>query len=146
MIDRDLIDRTRLEDRDRLGGRRGPDPVLQLGGTLRAIRKHSLTDSNVSRYYLGVIKGFRDRDAERLFDRRPTKRFGPDVQRVALRKLRMLDAATTLEDLRVPPGNRLERLRGDRVGQHSIRINGQWRVCFRWRDGAAHDVEIVDYH
>ena len=68
------------------------------------------------------------------------------MQRVALRKLRMLDAAQSLDDLRVPPGNRLERLRGDRSGQHSIRINDQWGICFRWRGGDAHDVEIVDYH
>jgi proteic killer suppression protein len=68
------------------------------------------------------------------------------VQRVALRKLRMLDAAEKLDDLRVPPGNRLERLRGDRSGQHSIRINDQWRICFRWRSGDAYDIEIVDYH
>jgi toxin HigB-1 len=93
-----------------------------------------------------VIKSFRDRDAERLFDRRPTRRFGAEVQKMGLRKLRMLDAATTLDDLRVPPGNRLERLRGDRSGQHSIRINDQWRICFRWRGGDAHNVEIVDYH
>jgi toxin HigB-1 len=93
-----------------------------------------------------VIKSFRDRDTERLFDRHPVRRFGPEVQKVALRKLRMLDAAESLEDLRVPPGNRLERLRGDRAGQHSVRINEQWRICFRWRDGDAYDVEIVDYH
>ena len=68
------------------------------------------------------------------------------MQRVALRKLRMLDAAEKLDDLRVPPGNRLERLRGDRSGQHSIRINDQWRICFRWQAGDAYDVEIVDYH
>jgi proteic killer suppression protein len=68
------------------------------------------------------------------------------VQRVALRKLRMLDAAESLDDLRVPPGNRLERLRGGRQGQHSIRINDQWRICFRWRGDDAQDVEIVDYH
>lgn len=65
---------------------------------------------------------------------------------MALRKLRMLDAAMRLSDLRVPPGNRLERLRGDRVGQHSIRINDRWRICFRWQEGDAYDVEIVDYH
>ncbi len=65
---------------------------------------------------------------------------------MALRKLRMLDAAMSLSDLRVPPGNRLERLRGDRAGQHSIRINDQWRICFRWHEGDAYDVEIVDYH
>jgi proteic killer suppression protein len=93
-----------------------------------------------------VIKSFRDRDAERLFHRKPVKRLGADVQRVALRKLRMLDAATTLDDLRVPPANRLEKLKGDRAGQHSIRINRQWRVCFVWRSGDAHDVEMVDYH
>ena len=70
----------------------------------------------------------------------------PDLQRVALRKLLMVDAATRLEDLRVPPANRLETLKGDRAGQWSIRINDQWRVCFAWRDGNAYDVEIVDYH
>ena len=68
------------------------------------------------------------------------------MQRVALRKLRQLDAAITLEDLRVPPGNRLERHRGKRSGEWSIRINDQWRICFRWEGGDAHDVEIVDYH
>jgi proteic killer suppression protein len=93
-----------------------------------------------------VIKSFRDRDTERLFQRRPVRELGTDVQKVALRKLRMLDAATVLDDLRLPPGNRLEKLKGDRAGQHSIRINSQWRICFRWRSGHAHDVEIVDYH
>jgi proteic killer suppression protein len=93
-----------------------------------------------------VIQSFRDRDTQRLFDRQPARKLGPDVQRVALRKLRQLDAAVSLEDLRVPPGNRLEKLSRDRAGQHSIRINDQWRVCFRWVGGDAHDVEIVDYH
>lgn len=93
-----------------------------------------------------MIKSFRDRDAERLFQRRSTRRFGAEVQKVALRKLRMLDAAVRLDDLRVPPGNRLERLRGDRSVQHSIRLNDRWRICFRWQGGDAHDVEIVDYH
>ncbi len=93
-----------------------------------------------------MIKRFRDRDTERLFDRRPIRRFGAGVQKVALRKLRMVDAAVRLDDLRVPPGNRLERLRGDRSGQHSVRINDQWRICFRWHRGDAYDVEIVDYH
>ena len=93
-----------------------------------------------------MIKSFRDRDTERLFQRQPVKKLGSNVKRTALRKLRMLDAATILDDLRVPPGNRLERLKGDRDGQHSIRINKQWRVCFRWRSGDAYDVEIVDYH
>jgi len=93
-----------------------------------------------------VIKSFRDRDTERLFQRRPVRKLGSDMQKVALRKLRMLDAATVLDDLRLPPGNRLEKLKGDRAGQHSIRINQQWRICFRWRSGDAFDVEIVDYH
>jgi addiction module HigA family antidote len=81
-----------------------------------------------------------------LFRREPVKRLARPLQRVALRKLVMLDAAEALEDLRVPPGNRLEVLRGERAGQNSIRIYNQWRVCFRWHNGDAHDVEIVDYH
>ena len=93
-----------------------------------------------------MIKSFRDKDAERLFQRQPVRKLGPAVQRTALRKLRQLDAAVNLDDLRVPPGNRLERLHGDREGQYSIRINDQWRVCFRWLGSDAHDVEIVDYH
>ena len=93
-----------------------------------------------------MIKSFRDKDTERLFERQQVRKFGTEVQRVALRKLRILDAAMSLADLRVPPGNRLERLRGDRAGQHGIRINDQWRICFRWRGGDAYDVEIVDYH
>lgn len=93
-----------------------------------------------------MIRSFRDKDTERLFDRGNIRRLGPEVQRIALRKLRVLDAAVDLNDLRVPPGNRLERLRGNRAGQHSIRINDRWRICFRWRDGDAYDVEIADYH
>jgi proteic killer suppression protein len=93
-----------------------------------------------------VIRSFRDKDAERLFRREPIRKVPPALHRVALRKLVQLDAATTLQDVRVPPGNRLEKLTGDRVGQHSIRINDQWRVCFRWHQGDAYDVEIVDYH
>jgi len=93
-----------------------------------------------------MIRSFRDRETERLFRREPVRKLPPDVRRVALRKLVRLDAAETLEDLRVPPGTRLEKLVGNRAGQHSIRINDQWRVCFRWKDGDAEDVEIVDYH
>jgi proteic killer suppression protein len=92
-----------------------------------------------------VIKGFRCEETEAVFQRRHAKRFA-GIERVALRKLLMLEAAGSLDDLRVPPANRLEKLRGDRSGQRSIRINDRWRVCFRWRDGHAHDVEIVDYH
>ena len=93
-----------------------------------------------------MIRGFVGKDAERLFHREPVRRLPPTLLRVALRKLVQLDAATRLDDLRVPPGNRLEALRGARAGQYSIRINDQWRVCFRWHDGDAFDVEIVDYH
>ena len=93
-----------------------------------------------------MIRSFRDRETERVFRREGTRKFPPAVQRMAQRKLVILDAAESLQDLRVPPGNRLEKLSGDRAGQHSVRINDQWRVCFRWTDGDAHDVEIVDYH
>lgn len=93
-----------------------------------------------------MIRSFRDRDAARLFDRQRVRRLLPDFQRVALRKLRQLDAAVELTDLRVPPGNRLEKLVGDRAGHYSVRINDQWRICFRWHAGEAHDVEIADYH
>jgi proteic killer suppression protein len=93
-----------------------------------------------------VIRSFADRNTERLFARDPVRRWAPDLQRAALRKLVVLDAAEALTDLRVPPGNRLEQLSGDRAGQFSIRVNDQWRICFRWRDGDAYNVEIVDYH
>jgi toxin HigB-1 len=93
-----------------------------------------------------VIRSFADREAEAIWAGTRSRRLPADLQRVARRKLRMLNSADTLEDLRVPPANRLEALRGDRRGQHSIRINDQWRVCFQWKDGDAHAVEIVDYH
>jgi len=92
-----------------------------------------------------MIRSFADRDAEALFHDRAVRRFVA-IERAIRRKLLLLDAAGKLDDLRVPPGNRLEALRGDRTGQYSIRINDQWRICFRWREGEAHDVEIVDYH
>ena len=93
-----------------------------------------------------MIRSFADKHTERLFRRERVKRFAGKMQRPALRKLVLLDAAESLDDLRVPPGNRLEKLHGDRESQHSIRINDQWRICFRWLDGEAHDVEIADYH
>jgi proteic killer suppression protein len=92
-----------------------------------------------------LIRSFADKDAEALFDDRSARRFRA-IERQARRKLLLLNAVGTLEELRVPPGNRLEALKGDRRGQHSIRINDQWRICFRWLDGDAWDVEIVDYH
>lgn len=92
-----------------------------------------------------MIRTFRDADTESLFNDRLVRKWQA-IERQARRKLVMLDAAPSLESLRVPPGNRLEALKGDRKGQYSIRINDQWRVCFRWNDGNANDVEIVDYH
>jgi len=94
----------------------------------------------------GVIRSCRNRATERVFRRDRVRRFGLPLQRLAQRKLAMLDAAEALNDLMIPPGNRLERLSGDRKGQHSIRINDQWRICFRWSNGDAFDAEIVDYH
>jgi toxin HigB-1 len=84
--------------------------------------------------------------AEQIYERRRAQRFPADLYRTAQRKLAMLDAATRLNDLKVPPSNRLEKLHGDRAGEYSIRINDQWRVCFNWKDGDAYDVEITDYH
>jgi proteic killer suppression protein len=93
-----------------------------------------------------MIRSFADIETEKLFRRERVRKLPPDIQRTALRKLVHLDAAIALDDLRVPPGNRLEALSGDRVGKHSIRINDQWRVCFLWTAGGAESVEIVDYH
>ena len=92
-----------------------------------------------------MIRSFRCKETEKVFQRRRSRKFG-GIQRVALRKLLVLDAAGSINDLRIPPSNRLEKLAGSREGQHSIRINDQWRVCFRWKNGNAHSVEIVDYH
>lgn len=93
-----------------------------------------------------MIRSFADRTSERLFRREQVKRLATGLQRIALRKLLLIDAAESLDDLRVPPGNRLERLSGDRRGQYSIRINQQYRICFRWNQGNAEDVEVTDYH
>ncbi len=93
-----------------------------------------------------MIVGFRSLETRRIWCGERSRRYPPDIQPTALRKLRLLAAARRLDDLRVPPGNRLEALRGDRAGQHSIRINDQWRICFRWTEGGPDDVEIVDYH
>ena len=93
-----------------------------------------------------MIRSFSSADTARVFNRVRVSRWSNDVQRQAFRKLLVLDAAERIEDLRVPPGNRLERLKGNRAGQYSIRINDQWRICFTWSIGHASDVEIVDYH
>lgn len=93
-----------------------------------------------------MIKSFRCRETEKIFQRQFVKKFSKDIQRLAYRKLILLDSAERLGDLRVPPSNRLEKLSGNRQGQHSIRINEQWRICFKWRAGDAYEVEITDYH
>jgi proteic killer suppression protein len=93
-----------------------------------------------------VLRSFRDKETEAIWLRQRSRKLDGAAQRAAWRKLAMLDAAETLADLRIPPGNRLERLSGDRAGQYSIRINQQWRICFTWSDAGPEDVEIVDYH
>ena len=93
-----------------------------------------------------MIRDFADKETEKIWEGTVSRRLPHDIQAVARRKLRMLNSAKQLEDLRIPPANRLEALKGDRRGQHSIRINDQWRICFRWNDGDAWKVEIVDYH
>ncbi|MDR2985306.1 MAG: type II toxin-antitoxin system RelE/ParE family toxin [Nocardiopsaceae bacterium] len=93
-----------------------------------------------------MLRSFRDKDTEAVWQRRRSRKLDPRLQRAAWRKLAMLDAAETLGDLLVPPGNRLAKLTGDRAGQYSIRINQQWRICFRWTDAGPEDLEITDYH
>ena len=93
-----------------------------------------------------MIKTFRDKETEKIFNRFLSRKLPQNIQYLARRKLVILDAATELAALRVPPGNRLEALKGARKGQHSIRINDQWRICFKWKSGDAYDVEIADYH
>ena len=93
-----------------------------------------------------MIKSFKDSEAEKIYFRERSRKLPPDIQQVALRKLRMVNNAKNINDLRIPPANRLEKLTGNRSGQYSVRINDQWRVCFIWRDGDATEVEITDYH
>lgn len=93
-----------------------------------------------------MIRSFGSKDTERLWRRERVRSIDPRILRVALRKLRQVGSAVVLEDLRLPPGNRLEALKGDRAGQHSIRVNDQWRICFTWTDAGPEGVEIVDYH
>jgi len=104
------------------------------------------TTRNAARYYRSVIQSFADSATEKVWHRHHVRKLGPDLQRAAHRKLIIVHRAESLGDLRMPPGNRLERLTGDRAGQHSIRINDQFRICFRWTAAGPADVEIVDYH
>lgn len=107
---------------------------------------------NALRYITGcvtiiwMIQSFVDTETELIWSGKRSRKLPPDIQVVALRKLRLLNQAKTLTDLRIPPGNRLEALRGDLAGQYSIRINDQWRICFIWRQGGAENVKIIDYH
>ncbi|MEK6742928.1 MAG: type II toxin-antitoxin system RelE/ParE family toxin [Nitrospirota bacterium] len=93
-----------------------------------------------------MIKTFKDGETQKIYSRERSRKLPSDIQQVALRKLRMINNAKNINDLRIPPANRLEKLSGNRAGQYSIRINDQWRVCFAWKDGDAIDVEITDYH
>ena len=93
-----------------------------------------------------MVKSFRDKETEKIFNRQFSSKLPQNIQRVARKKLVILDATPRLNDLRIPPGDQFEALKGDRKSQHSIRINNQWRICFKWSDGDAYDVEITDYH
>jgi proteic killer suppression protein len=93
-----------------------------------------------------MIKSFNCKETEKLFHRETTKKWPSRIKKLGRRKLLIIDAATQLVDLKVPPGNELEKLKGNRKGQHSIRINKQWRICFKWKNGDAYNVEIIDYH
>lgn len=100
----------------------------------------------IAPYNYEVIKSFKDEETEKIYRRQKSRKLPADIQQVALRKLRMLNNAISLNDLRIPPANRLEKLSGDRAGQYSVRINDQWRICFEWRTSDAYNVEIADYH
>lgn len=106
----------------------------------------TLDVNNTTRYYMSMIKSFKGKETEKIFNRLFSKRLPREIQHLARRKLIIIDAATDMDALRVPPGNRLEALKGNRKGQYSIRINDQWRICFRWEVEDAFDVEIIDYH
>jgi toxin HigB-1 len=93
-----------------------------------------------------MIKSFRDKETEKVYFRKISAKLPGDIQQIALRKLRMINNAQNIHDLRIPPSNRLEKLAGDRKGQYSIRVNDQWRICFIWKDNNAYNVEITDYH
>jgi toxin HigB-1 len=97
-------------------------------------------------YIYTMIRTFRDDEAEKIFNREHSRKLPTDIQQIVLRKLRMLNRSISINDLRIPPANRLEKLKGDREGQYSIRINDQWRICFEWHGNDAFKVEIVDYH
>ena len=106
----------------------------------------AIDTNSASHYHIIVIRSYRDRDTLAVAERRRVNKFPHNIQRRAQRKLMILNNASSINDLRTPPGNRLELLSGERIGQHSIRINDRWRICFVWSEGNAYQVEIVDYH
>ncbi|MFZ3207363.1 MAG: type II toxin-antitoxin system RelE/ParE family toxin [Geobacteraceae bacterium] len=117
------------------------DPILHV--TLPVL---TLDSNNTLRYHLSMINSFNCKETEKIFNGKFSSKLPQTIQRLAARKLDYLDSAVDINDLRSPPGNHLETLKEDRIGQHSIRINDQWRICFVWRDNTAYEVEIVDYH
>jgi len=122
--------------------------IQPASGRCKKLNSYSwdLDNALVIYYYCIVIVSFRDKETKKIWNGIYSKHFPPDIQRAAKRKLLILHAAISLIDLQVPPGNRLHALSGDRKGQHSISINEQWRICFEWKDGNAHNVEITDCH
>jgi toxin HigB-1 len=128
----------------RMGHKRGGDHPADIGHD-RAMPPIPIDGMRIPEYDATMIRSFADRDTERLFQQIRVRRFAA-MERAAHRKLLLIDNAEELGDLNVPPGNRLEALKGDRQGEWSIRINDQWRICFNWRDNGAENVEIVDYH
>jgi proteic killer suppression protein len=115
----------------------------QSSGRVRLI---TLCVHNAQRYYVGVIRSFRDKDTEAIWGRRYVKKPSPELSRLAYSKLVLINAAESINDLRVPPRDRLEKLAGNRAGQYSVRVNDQWRICFTWSASGAGNVELVDYH
>jgi len=103
-------------------------------------------NNNEKRYYYSMIRSFTCKETEKIFNRQFSKKLPASIQKTAIRKLWSIDVATCVETLRFPPGNHLEKLSGDRKGQYSIRINKQWRICFKWNEADAYQVEIIDYH
>ncbi|MEE9368265.1 MAG: type II toxin-antitoxin system RelE/ParE family toxin [Pontiella sp.] len=105
-----------------------------------------MTNNDMRYTFPEMIESFKCKETEKVFGRMFSKKLPTNIQQIAFRKLSMLNRSSIIDDLRVPPANRLEALSGNRKGQHSIRINQQWRICFRWKDGNAYNVEIIDYH
>jgi proteic killer suppression protein len=117
--------------------------VHNLGGIVAIVTLDVNTDW---RYHRQVIRSFRDKDTEAIWHRRYVKKLSPELSRLTYNKLVLINAAESINDLRVPPGNRLEKLSGSRAGQYSVRVNDQWRICFTWSAAGAGNVELVDYH